>query len=55
MWVHFDFLDEPDENGNLMCKCKKCVTSYNADPKNGTGNLLRHLKSCKMRKYRDIG
>ncbi|KMT11109.1 hypothetical protein BVRB_5g111910 [Beta vulgaris subsp. vulgaris] len=55
VWVHFDFLDEPDENGNLMCKCKKCGTTYNADSKNGTGNLLRHLKSCKMRKYRDIG
>jgi hypothetical protein len=43
VWVHFDFLDEPDENGNLMYKCKKCGNNYNVDSKMGTGNLHRHV------------
>ncbi|KNA06017.1 hypothetical protein SOVF_184970, partial [Spinacia oleracea] len=55
VWVHFDFLDVPDENGNLLCKCKKCGQTYNADSKQGTGNLLRHVKNCKMSKFRDVG
>uniref|UniRef100_A0A803LBJ8 BED-type domain-containing protein n=1 Tax=Chenopodium quinoa TaxID=63459 RepID=A0A803LBJ8_CHEQI len=55
VWVNFDFLDEPDENGNLICKCKKCGIHFNADSKNGTGNLHRHLKNCKQRSFRDVG
>uniref|UniRef100_A0A803N9M1 BED-type domain-containing protein n=1 Tax=Chenopodium quinoa TaxID=63459 RepID=A0A803N9M1_CHEQI len=55
VWVHFEFLDEPDENGNLICKCKKCGLRFNGDSKNGTGNLHRHLKNCKQRSFRDVG
>uniref|UniRef100_A0A803M6L9 hAT-like transposase RNase-H fold domain-containing protein n=1 Tax=Chenopodium quinoa TaxID=63459 RepID=A0A803M6L9_CHEQI len=55
VWVNFYFLDEPDENGNLICKCKKCGIHFNADRKNGTGNLHRHLKNCKQRSFRDVG
>ena len=55
VWVHYDFLDEPDKDGNLICKCKKCGTTYNADSKNGTGNLTRHVKKCKRRTFRDVG
>ncbi|KMS99565.1 hypothetical protein BVRB_1g022610 [Beta vulgaris subsp. vulgaris] len=55
IWMHFQFLKEPDENGNLVCKCKKCGQSYNADSKMGTGNLIRHVKNCKMRSFRDVG
>ncbi|KMS98325.1 hypothetical protein BVRB_4g093920 [Beta vulgaris subsp. vulgaris] len=55
VWVHYDFLDEVDENGNLRCKCKKCGQSFNADSKMGTGNLKRHLKTCKMMRFRDVG
>uniref|UniRef100_A0A803M124 BED-type domain-containing protein n=1 Tax=Chenopodium quinoa TaxID=63459 RepID=A0A803M124_CHEQI len=55
VWVHFEFLDEPDENGNLICKCKKCGLRFNADSKNGTRNLHRHLKNCKRRSFRDVG
>uniref|UniRef100_A0A803N0Y0 BED-type domain-containing protein n=1 Tax=Chenopodium quinoa TaxID=63459 RepID=A0A803N0Y0_CHEQI len=54
VWVHFEFLDEPDENGNLICKCKKCGSRFNADSKNGTGNLHCHLKSFKQRSFRDV-
>ncbi|KAL2895357.1 Zinc finger BED domain-containing protein RICESLEEPER 2 [Bienertia sinuspersici] len=55
VWVNYEFLDEPDENGNLLCKCKKCGTTYNADSKNGTGNLKRHIQNCKRRNYLDVG
>ncbi|KAL2900117.1 Zinc finger BED domain-containing protein RICESLEEPER 2 [Bienertia sinuspersici] len=54
VWVNYEFLDEPDENGNLLCKCKKCGTTYNADSKNGTGNLKRHIQNCKRRNYLDF-
>ncbi|KAL2895488.1 Zinc finger BED domain-containing protein RICESLEEPER 2, partial [Bienertia sinuspersici] len=53
VWVNYEFLDEPDENGNLLCKCKKCGTTYNANSKNGTGNLKHHVHSCKRRNYLD--
>ncbi|XP_021757908.1 zinc finger BED domain-containing protein RICESLEEPER 2-like [Chenopodium quinoa] len=55
VWVNFDFLDEPHQNGNLTCKCKKCGIHFNADSKNGIGNLYRHLKNCKQRSFRDVG
>ncbi|KAL2921565.1 Zinc finger BED domain-containing protein RICESLEEPER 1 [Bienertia sinuspersici] len=55
VWVNFEFLDEPDKHGNLLCKCKKCGTIYNADIKMGTGNLIRHLRNCKRRDIRDVG
>ena len=37
VWVNFNFLDEPDEQGNLVCQCKKCGKKYNADSSQGTG------------------
>ncbi|KMT08905.1 hypothetical protein BVRB_6g136250 [Beta vulgaris subsp. vulgaris] len=55
VWVHFEFLEEPNEHGNLVCKCKKCGQIYNADSSIGTGNLRRHLKNCKRRSYLDVG
>lgn len=55
VWVNFDILSDLDEFGNMTCKCKNCGTVYSADSKAGTGNLIRHVKSCKMRTYRDVG
>uniref|UniRef100_A0A803LJE6 Transposase n=1 Tax=Chenopodium quinoa TaxID=63459 RepID=A0A803LJE6_CHEQI len=52
---HVILTDEPDENGNLICKCKKCGLRFNGASKNGTGNLHRHLKKCKQRSFRDVG
>ena len=54
VWVNFDFL-EPDENGELFCKCKQCGKLYNAESRMGTGNLKRHLKNCTKRTFRDVG
>ncbi|CAO2838240.1 unnamed protein product [Amaranthus hypochondriacus] len=55
VWVNFEFVDETDEEGNLLCKCKKCAKTFRADSKMGTGNLIRHVKNCKMRTFRDVG
>ena len=55
VWVNFEFVDETDEDGNLFCKCKKCEKMFRADSKMGTGNLIRHVKNCKMRTFRDVG
>ena len=54
VWKHYDFL-EPDEDGNLFVKCKKCGQLYPGESKHGTGNLKRHLGLCKKRNFRDIG
>ncbi|KAL2941421.1 putative AC transposase [Bienertia sinuspersici] len=54
VWAEFEFL-EPDTNGVLCCKCKRCGQSYNAGSNIGTGNLRRHLDRCKKRKFRDVG
>ncbi|KAL2930735.1 Zinc finger BED domain-containing protein 4, partial [Bienertia sinuspersici] len=45
VWTNYDFLDEPDKDGNLVCKCKRCGITYNANSKNGTGNLIPKGKS----------
>ncbi|KAK9733188.1 hypothetical protein RND81_04G049900 [Saponaria officinalis] len=55
VWDQFEILDKPDTNGNLVCKCKKCARTFLAESKNGTGNLIRHLKNCKGKYLRDIG
>ncbi|KAL2942901.1 hypothetical protein RDABS01_031250 [Bienertia sinuspersici] len=31
VWDNYDFLDEPDKDGNLVCKCKRCGITYNAN------------------------
>jgi len=51
---NFTFI-EPDEEGNLWCKCKKCGQVYSGDSKYGTGNLKRHILNCKGKNVRDIG
>ncbi|KAL2943949.1 putative AC transposase, partial [Bienertia sinuspersici] len=43
VWVNYEFLDKPHKHGNLLCKCKKYGTTYNADSKNGTSNFKRHF------------
>lgn len=55
VWEDFEMIDELDINGNIQCKCKKCGVKYIAESSHGTGNLRRHLKSCKGKNYRDIG
>ncbi|KAL2894851.1 Zinc finger BED domain-containing protein DAYSLEEPER, partial [Bienertia sinuspersici] len=55
VWINYEFLDEPNEHRNLLCKCKKCGTTYNADSKNGTDNLKRHFQNYKRRNYLDRG
>ncbi|CAI9284367.1 unnamed protein product [Lactuca saligna] len=54
VWNDFEVLDT-DENGELHCKCKKCGQVYNAETRMGTGNLKRHLRSCKPSRFKDIG
>ena len=51
---NYTFL-EPDKEGNLWCKCKKCGQVYSGDSKYGTGNLKRHTINCKRKNVRDIG
>uniref|UniRef100_A0A803M5D0 BED-type domain-containing protein n=1 Tax=Chenopodium quinoa TaxID=63459 RepID=A0A803M5D0_CHEQI len=53
VWANFEFLDKPDEQGNIICKCKKCGQKYNAESRQGTGNLKRHIKKCKKRTFKD--
>ena len=48
-------MDEPDEQGNLLCQCKKCGKKYNADSSQGIGNLKRHVQKCKKRTFLDVG
>ncbi|XP_074271370.1 zinc finger BED domain-containing protein RICESLEEPER 3-like [Silene latifolia] len=55
VWNQFEILDEPDISSNLIRKCKSCAKTFIAESKNGTGNLIKHLKSCKGKSYRDIG
>ncbi|KAK9749687.1 hypothetical protein RND81_02G143600 [Saponaria officinalis] len=55
VWDQFVIQNEPDASGNLIFKCKKCAKTFIAKSKNGTGNLIRHLKSCKGKSLRDIG
>ncbi|KAL2942223.1 putative AC transposase [Bienertia sinuspersici] len=55
VWENFEFLDVPDAQGNLLCKCKKCGQRYNAESRQGTGNLKRHIKKCKKRTFKDVG
>jgi len=54
VWDNFTFI-EPDDEGNLWCKCKKCDQVYSADSKYETGNLKRHILNCKRKNVRDIG
>lgn len=55
VWGHFDMIDELDIHGNIQCKCIKCGTKYIAESSHGTGNMRRHIKSCKGKVYRDVG
>ncbi|KAJ9547236.1 hypothetical protein OSB04_019779 [Centaurea solstitialis] len=55
VWDDFELIDELDVNGNMQCKCKRCGVKYIAESSHGTGNMLRHRKSCKEKHYRDIG
>uniref|UniRef100_A0A803MZQ8 BED-type domain-containing protein n=1 Tax=Chenopodium quinoa TaxID=63459 RepID=A0A803MZQ8_CHEQI len=55
VWANFEFLDKPDEQGNIICMCKKCGQKYNAESRQGTGNLKRHIKKCKKRTFKDVG
>ena len=54
VWNSFEFMD-PDENGELFCKCKQCRQVYNAESRMGTGNLKRRLKNCKKSRFKNIG
>ena len=36
VWDYFKILDEPDENGNLVCLCNRCEAKYIADSSHGT-------------------
>ncbi|KAK9689202.1 hypothetical protein RND81_09G043000 [Saponaria officinalis] len=44
VWDQFVIQNEPDASGNLV-----------SESKNGTGNLIRHLKTCKGKSLGDIG
>ena len=47
-------MDETDEEENLLCKFKKCEKTFRENSKMGTENLIRHVKNCKMRTFRDV-
>jgi len=53
VWDHYESLLS-DEEGNLLCKCKKCGQIYPGDSRYGTENLKRHMGNCKQRIFRDI-
>ncbi|CAH1430443.1 unnamed protein product [Lactuca virosa] len=57
VWKAFEILKESDSKGNMLCKCKKCGTTYIAESSHGTGNLLRHKRACdlKHKSYKDVG
>ncbi|KAL4568618.1 hypothetical protein LXL04_024233 [Taraxacum kok-saghyz] len=55
VWEYFKILDDTDENGNLVCLCNRCGAKYIAESRHGTGNMLRHGKSCKGHTYKDVG
>lgn len=57
VWKSFEILKESDSKGNMLCKCKKCGTTYIAESSHGTGNLLRHKRACdlKHKSYKDVG
>ncbi|KAL2922049.1 putative AC transposase [Bienertia sinuspersici] len=48
-------IDELDASGRMQCRCKKCGVKYIAESSHGTGNMLRHIKGCKGKIYRDVG
>ncbi|KAL2934009.1 putative AC transposase [Bienertia sinuspersici] len=48
-------IDELDSLGRMQSKCMKCDATYIAESSHGTGNMLRHIRSCKGKVYRDIG
>ncbi|XP_062099771.1 zinc finger BED domain-containing protein RICESLEEPER 2-like [Humulus lupulus] len=55
VWSCFNMLPVDQDNQTQRAECKHCGKIYNADPKYGTGNLSRHMKSCERRDTRDIG
>ncbi|CAH1432163.1 unnamed protein product [Lactuca virosa] len=57
VWKAFEILKESDSKGNMLCKCKKCGTTYIAKSSHGTGNLLRHKRACDLiyKSYKDVG
>ena len=55
VWEYFKILDDTDENGNLVCLCNRCGVKYIAESRHGTGNMLRHGRSCKGHTYKDVG
>ncbi|KAL2936697.1 hypothetical protein RDABS01_020146 [Bienertia sinuspersici] len=55
IWDEFEMIDELDASGRMQCRCKKCGVKYIAESSHGTGNMLRHIKGCKGKIYRDVG
>ncbi|GMN64499.1 hypothetical protein TIFTF001_033566 [Ficus carica] len=54
VWEFFDVLPlGPDKK--LKSACKKCGHQYLASSKYGTGNMLKHIKTCPRIDTRDIG
>ncbi|XP_024030779.1 zinc finger BED domain-containing protein RICESLEEPER 2-like [Morus notabilis] len=54
VWKFFDILPL-GADGKVRSACKKCGQQYLASSKYGTGNMSRHIKTCKKRDTRDIG
>lgn len=55
VWEYFKILDDTDENENLVCLCNRCGVKYIAESSHGTGNMLRHGRTCKGNTYKDVG
>ncbi|KAL4586091.1 hypothetical protein LXL04_010722 [Taraxacum kok-saghyz] len=55
VWDYFTILDDTNEKGDLVCLCNRCGVKYIAESRHGTGNMLRHGKSCKGHTYKDVG
>lgn len=47
VWDHFVMIDELDNMGRMQCQCLKCGVKYIGESSHGTGNMHRHIKSCK--------
>lgn len=55
VWDNFTIIDELDVNGNIQCQCNRCGSKYVAESSHGTGNLIRHAKTCKGKNFKDVG
>ncbi|XP_059436041.1 zinc finger BED domain-containing protein RICESLEEPER 2-like [Corylus avellana] len=56
VWQYYDIVPNTDPNDpEVWAKCKTCANMYRARSSYGTGNLIKHSKTCGGRSSRDVG